>query len=281
MGNEIIESAGMEPVVSQSDLEQALKVAERNEELCRKIKIMAIKQTNISDWVDMDGKPYLQSKGAEKIARLFGISWRICEGYPMRETQSDDKGTYYFYTFKGEFEMGGKTIEAIGTCSQRDKFFGRLGKELKAESEVDVTNIIRKANTNMEVNGITRLLGIRSMSWEDLAEAGIQRNATGAVNFKSKEAQTVEGLISEGSSRSGEKNGKKWTVYNITVNGIRMSTFDNKIGAMAIEAKTNMQPVLATYKNDGKGNKIEALEILQSGDLDAAAQEPTEAEYGD
>lgn len=267
MTNDIIESAGVEPVVSQSDLELALKVAERNEELCRKIKILAIKQTNMTDWVDMDGKPYLQSKGAEKIARLFGISWRICDGYPKRETQNDEKGAYYFYTFKGEFEMGGKTIEAIGTCSQRDRFFGRSGKELKSESEIDVTNIIRKANTNMEVNGITRLLGIRSMTWADLEQAGIKQNATGAVNFKSKETQTVEGLISEGNSRSGEKNGKKWTVYNITVGGVRMSTFDNAIGALAIEAKTNNLPVLATYKNDGKGNKLESLEILQEGSL--------------
>lgn len=267
MTNDIIESAGVEPVVSQSDLELALKVAERNEELCRKIKILAIKQTNMTDWVDMDGKPYLQSKGAEKIARLFGISWRICEGYPKRETQNDEKGSYYFYTFKGEFEMGGKTIEAIGTCSQRDRFFGRAGKELKSESEIDVTNIIRKANTNMEVNGITRLLGIRSMTWADLEQAGIKQNATGAVNFKSKETQTVEGIIAEGNSRSGEKNGKKWTVYNITVGGVRMSTFDNAIGALAIEAKTNNLPVLATYKNDGKGNKLENLEILQEGSL--------------
>ncbi len=279
MTNDIIESAGVEPVVSQSDLEQALKVAERNEELCRKIKILAIKQTNSTDWVDMDGKPYLQSKGAEKIARLFGISWRICEGYPMRETQSDEKGSYYFYTFKGEFEMGGKTIEAIGTCSQRDKFFGRSGKELKAESEVDVTNIIRKANTNMEVNGITRLLGIRSMTWADLEQAGIKQNTTGAVNFKSKETQTVEGLIAEGNSRSGEKNGKKWTVYNITVGGVRMSTFDNTIGALAIEAKTNNLPVLATYKNDGKGNKLENLEILQEGNLTKAQTEEEGAVY--
>ena len=53
------------PVVSESDLEAALKIAERNEQLAKKIKLIAIKQTNPKDWVDQDGKPYLQSTGAE------------------------------------------------------------------------------------------------------------------------------------------------------------------------------------------------------------------------
>ena len=185
------------PVVSESDLEAALKVAERNELLARKIKTLALKQTNPKDWADMDGKPYLQASGAEKIARLFGISWRICEGYPQREDQKDDKGSYYVYTYKGEFEMGGKTIEVIGTCSQRDRFFGRKGGELKNESEIDVTNIIRKAMTNMEVNGITRMLGIRNLTWEELAEAGLKQGQSAQVNYKTKAGETeeVEGLI--------------------------------------------------------------------------------------
>lgn len=252
------------PVVTESDLENALKVAERNERLAQKIKILAIKQTNPKDWVDQDGKPYLQSSGAEKVARLFGISWRLCEGYPKKETLKDEAGTYYLYTCKGEFEMGGKTVEVIGTCSQRDKFFGRKGGELKAESEIDITNIIRKAVTNMEVNGITRLLGIRNLTWEEINEAGIKQENSNAVNYKTKagEAAEVEGFIEAGSSKSGNTGGRAWKRYDITVKNIRLQTFDSKLGDAAVKAKAEGQPVRVTYKNDGKGNKIETLEVL-------------------
>lgn len=261
------------PVVSESDLEAALKVAERNELLARKIKTLALKQTNPKDWADMDGKPYLQASGAEKIARLFGISWRICEGYPQRDDQKDDKGSYYVYTYKGEFEMCGKTIEVIGTCSQRDKFFGRKGGELKNESEIDVTNIIRKAMTNMEVNGITRMLGIRNLTWEELAEAGLNQDQSAQVNYKTKagEAAEVEGTVQALTAKSGAKNGKAWKLYNITVNNILMTTFDTKLGEAAAEAKKTGQLVHITYKNNGKGNNVETLEIVHVEEPQAEA----------
>lgn len=254
----------VQPVITESDLEAAIKVAERNELLARKIKTLAIKQTNPHDWVDQDGKPYLQSTGAEKIARLFGISWRICEGYPKRETLKDEAGTYYLYTCQGVFDMGGKSIEVIGTCSQRDKFFGRKGGELKSESEIDVTNIIRKAVTNMEVNGITRLLGIRNLTWEELAESGIKQTASSAVNYKTKAGETdeVEGNITALTVKSGTKGGNTWKLYNLVVNNIKLQTFDTKLGTAAEEAKTQGQPVHITYKNDGKGNKVETLETI-------------------
>ena len=253
------------PVVSESDLENALKIAERNEQLAKKIKLLAIKQTNPKDWVDQDGKPYLQSTGAEKVARLFGISWRICEGYPKRETLKDEAGTYYLYTCQGEFDMGGKSIEVIGTCSQRDKFFGRKGGELKSESEIDVTNIIRKAVTNMEVNGITRLLGIRNLTWEEIAEAGIKQSASNAVNYKTKAGETeeVEGYITSLNVKSGStKGGKAWKLYEIMLGNTKLQTFDTKLGDAAVEAKKQGQPVHITYKNDGKGNKVETLETI-------------------
>lgn len=176
------------PMVTEEDLENAIKKAERMETLVRKIKTLAIKQTNSNDWVDMQGKPYLQSSGAEKIARMFGISWRICEGYPKKETMQDEKGSYYMYTYKGEFTMGGKSIEIIGTCSQRDKFFGKdknAENGLKPASEIDETNIIKKANTNMIARGITTILGIRNLTWDEIKNGGVDQKKTNKVTYAS------------------------------------------------------------------------------------------------
>lgn len=170
-------------LATTEDLENAIKQAERREELVRKIKILAIKQTNKNDFVDMGGKPYLQASGAEKIARLFGISWKICEGYPKKETITDEKGTYYMYTYKGEFTMGGKSIEIIGTCSQKDKFLGTQGNKERPASEIDETNIIKKANTNMIARGITTILGIRNLTWDEVNQGGVEQKQTSKVTY--------------------------------------------------------------------------------------------------
>ena len=53
--------------------------AEKRINAMNKIKQVSLKLTNKHDWTDQGGKPYLQVSGAEKIARMFGISWRISE----------------------------------------------------------------------------------------------------------------------------------------------------------------------------------------------------------
>lgn len=185
---EVMESTvtAQQPVATKEDLAIAIKTAQETIELVKQIKILAIKQTNKHDWVDMQGKPYLQSSGAEKIARLFGISWRICDGYPKREDKQDEKGSYYIYSYKGEFTMAGKTIEVIGTCSQRDKFFGRdknTETGFKNAADVDITNIMKKANTNMINRGITTLLGIRNLTWDEVKNGGIDVTQTTKVTY--------------------------------------------------------------------------------------------------
>ena len=48
-------------VASDTDLELAIKNAERTEKLIAKVKQIAIKATNQNDWVDMVCLPYLPS----------------------------------------------------------------------------------------------------------------------------------------------------------------------------------------------------------------------------
>ena len=171
-------------MATAEDLELAVKKAERTIELVNKIKTLVFKLTNNNDWVDMQGKPYLQSSGAEKVARPFGVSWKLEK--PIKETISDEKGTYYMYSCKGQFTLGGKTIEVIGTCSQKDKFFGRDKNSetgLKLASEIDETNIIKKATTNTIAKGITTILGIRNMKWEELEAAGIHKDKSAKVTY--------------------------------------------------------------------------------------------------
>ena len=174
----------MPDMATAEDLELAIKKATRTIELVKQIKELTFKLTNSHDWVDMQGKPYLQASGAEKVARPFGVSWKLEQ--PKKETISDENGSYYMYSCKGKFTLGGKTIEVFGTCSQKDKFFGRdkNGKNgLKAASEIDETNIIKKATTNAIAKGVSTILGIRNLTWAELEKGGIKREGSAKVTY--------------------------------------------------------------------------------------------------
>ena len=55
------------------------------------------------------------------------------------------------------------------------------------------------------------------------------------------------------------------------MNNILMTTFDAKLGEAAAEAKKSAQLVHITYKNNGKGNNIETLEIVRIEEPQAEA----------
>lgn len=174
------------PAITDETLIVVAEQAERRVEAMNKIKKHALKLTNRHDWVDQDGKPYLQSSGAEKVARMFGISWRISE--PTIENL--DAG-HYIVTYTGEFSLAGATIQAVGTRSSKDGFFkkyryeeGKRVGELPA-SEIDRGDVKKSAYSNLLGNGITRLLGIRNLTYEDLQEcAGLRKQDIASIGYK-------------------------------------------------------------------------------------------------
>lgn len=154
--------------------------AEKRIDAINRIKLAALKVTNAHDWVDQGGKPYLQASGGEKVARLFGISWRIDE---PQLTISEDG--HFEFVYKGYFALGNSEIEAIGTRESKDDFFTWSGK--KSPSEIDRGDVRKAAYTNCIANGVTRILGIRNMTWDDLKTAGIDREKAGKVDYKKTE----------------------------------------------------------------------------------------------
>ena len=172
-------------VVSQ-DYDHALANFERREALFKKVLQVAISATTPKDWVNQDGKPYLQSSGAERVAMRFGVV--ISDINQVKEDYTDAKGTYYVIKTTGRASFGQGEITAIVTCSSRDKFFGRARGELKALEDVDMANIMKKSYTNFTVNAITRLLGIRNLTWEELAKYGIRQEGSNQVSYKKQGA---------------------------------------------------------------------------------------------
>lgn len=183
----------------EKGLDLLVAQAEKRVLALKKILGVAVTRTTSKDWVDQQGHPYLTASGAEKIAPVFGV--KMDEPKAEREDREDDAGKYYLYTFTARFFWGGGSLYAIGTCSSRDKFFAWDSKEqtYKALSEVDENNIKKAAYSNLLVNGVTRVLGIRNLEWKDLEGYGISREGAAHVEYKNGKAGS--GFISEAQAK--------------------------------------------------------------------------------
>ena len=146
-------------------LERQIAIADKYFELHDHIRKRAISLTDRFDWIDQEGKPYLQETGAAKIAGAFNVNQH--EAVCQKEKETDDRGDYVTYTWTAILAWNNRSMSCIGTSSTRDKFFGRKdGKDLPL-SEIDLMNVKKKGWTNLMNRGIKNLLGL-TFTWEDI-----------------------------------------------------------------------------------------------------------------
>jgi len=165
-----------------ADISADYKQAEANKNLMEKFMGLALSRTNASDWVLQNNKPYLQSSGCEKLMPVFGIS--IKNIHSKKDEYEDEEGKYYIYTYEGDFSWRFGGLEATGTRGSRDKFLGN-----KPLPEINEPNIKKASYSNMLVNGITRLLGIRNLTRKELEKYGITFEDVATVEYKTTAAE--------------------------------------------------------------------------------------------
>jgi len=172
-------------IITIETVEDLISVAQKRMETVPRLIELALKVTNYRDWVDQSGNPYLTHSGAEKVARLFGV--KISNINTTKDWTEDTKGKYYIYKTTGTVALPGTidSIEAIGTCSQRDGFFAKAKGEWLDTIEIDETNILKASYSNFIVNGITHLLGLRNLVWEQVEKAGIDRKKVMKIDYQS------------------------------------------------------------------------------------------------
>ena len=169
---------GLPVVIIDDNLIEIANMAEKRIEAIKKIKLIVFRVTNSRDWIDQGGNPYLQASGGEKVGGVFGISWRIDE--PHLTTEEDG---HYSYSYKGYFSMGDRTIEFEGSRGTKDPFFSKSHGVAIPPTEIDRNNVKKSALTNLIGNGVTRILGIRNLTWEELEAAGIKRDKTRKIDY--------------------------------------------------------------------------------------------------
>jgi hypothetical protein len=271
--------------------------AERRIDAVIKIKQVALKVTNARDWTDQNGNPYLQVSGSEKIANLFNMSWRL--DVPQYEEEPDG---HFTYSIKGTFALGARTIEVEGTRSSKDPFFNRYDYSQPKDAvtkkhpvlpphTIDKGDVKKAALTNLYGNGITRMLGIRNLTWEDLEKyAGItQKMIEGKISYNQREAGDVKPPIATPKAKTEAKTEPKAEptppiegsqsittgVLKITPKtgkgphrifdaaGTAYNTFHDNIKTTAEEAQAAGLKVKITYKTGQYGHDIETLEKIE------------------
>jgi hypothetical protein len=226
------------------DIERELAGIEKNIQLFNRIKVVALKLTKASDWVDMGG-PYLMDRGTENVAIGFGVD--ISEVRLALEWAADNKGRYYTYVASGKAysKKLGRYVEDRGVCSQRDNFFGwdKAKQAWRAIEEVDMANIRRKAVTNLYNRLIKRVIGLMSVTWEDLTAAGIDRTKIAKVEY-------VAGRERAEAEMSAEGKDVRTKIGDMIM---RMANNDTAAAAKLLEKYSSWKD------NDGKEHKATSL----------------------
>ena len=204
-------------IISETQLtEDRVAVIEKEMELRQRMLMACVKTTFAHDWIDFGGKPYLEGEGAERIAAVVGISIKK----PDITRKVKPNGHLYIEAML-EGTCGGRTVTEIGDCSSDDKFYQRniynpetKTKELRPQAPEDVNeaDVVKKAIQNGKSRLICSMVGIKGLSWDDLAELGLDRSKAGAkVSYKtggqggSTQTQSQRNKEVEGSNKVWEE----------------------------------------------------------------------------
>lgn len=186
-------SMSIMPLSGDFDAERAIAQANKRVAFFKQIKTVSLRMTNAGDWRNEAGKPYLTGPGAEKLKPIWGLY--------IKDITIEQIGTVFECRGIAGSKVTGEESQFIGGRDSADTFFtGRDGQKT-----VDIMDVRKAAYTNFSINAITRLLGLRGLTWEELESVGIVKDKVGATEYQAgakggqqkgnKEVETQRGKI--------------------------------------------------------------------------------------
>ena len=183
------DTRGLAPMEATS-VDALIKAAENAAtmvEAYKKFRRATLGMMNSSDWVDQEGKPYPQSSGLEKVADPLGISF----GFIGPQTKIE-LGDRYLIETKLWFSSSWRRIEVVGFRASDDPLYAKRGGVLLPMHEVDEADIRKASYTNCIARGLSIMLGLRNMTWEELGEYGVTEAGAQKIERKTQTPQTKE-----------------------------------------------------------------------------------------
>lgn len=150
--------------ITKGNLAEMVANAEALVEFNKKITELAIKQTEMSDWVMLGDFPYLMDRGIDKVLQLVGASIVDISITEEKLTTADGTQSIH-YTATGTILFNGRSASNIGMSSTKDAFFADRSRwipdpdkpgENKKEKyklpleEIEIPNIKKKCVTNLK-----------------------------------------------------------------------------------------------------------------------------------
>jgi hypothetical protein len=255
-------------LVTVESLEKQLALADKYFELFDHIRKRAISLTDQFDWIDQEGKPYLQETGAAKIAAAFNI--QTSDLQCVKEKERDDRGDYITFTWTAILSWNCRSIMCIGTSSTRDKFFGRKNEKDLPLQDIDLMNVKKKGWTNLMNRGIKQLLGL-TFTWDDVSKYSDGR----ITKEKCKVFSYAKGGRGGKAQESADTGAKRTAVWN--------QMLEMKIGD--IEEAQALLKQLTKYKDSEGKTDISQVSEMQLKYLEQRLaemkKEPAAATNGD
>jgi len=187
-----VEKAEFLKLPDKEELEKRIAVIESALNFVEKVKQLTLQKLSEGDFVNYGGRPYLTADGAEKFRAPFGIGVRDLEGYVIREDGSQVNindptaflGGIKAVRFEGVFYSRalGTEIEIQGGATVTEEF----------KSKEDLIFWVKKAQKNFYGYGTKYLLGLNSLSWDELEKVGIKKERVKQVEFVKKETITYQ-----------------------------------------------------------------------------------------
>jgi len=230
------------------NITQQIEQVEQNIEFFKKVRTLSLSLTNFKDWLFQEDSLYLMDSGAEKIAIAWGI--HIKSETPKLEWHEDKKGRYFQFVVHGQAvsKKLNRYVEDIGTCSQRDKFFGTVNGKLLPIEDVDMNMIRKKAVTNLYNRLIKRLAGLVNIETDELKAAGIDISKITKVKFRSGKKKEERKLSKE----ALKKREKLWNICLELVAGNEAEAFAKltKFSSFTVDKKIFKAEKLEDLKSD-------------------------------
>ena len=247
------------------DAQKAIKLVGERAEFIQQVRMASLKVLQGKDFVDMDGKPYLQSTGCERLKQMWGIRCLEIKIEPsakeIRECIENDVPVTVEAT--GRFYCATTDVEEtyIGTRSSDDKFYGG---QLKHLGRIDPGHLRKAALSNLEANAITRMLGLRDLDWE------LVREHTGFDPDKAGERVKYDKKGQKGQQR-GRSKGKPPSEKQVNyLKSLAKELLGDAEGSLAVDALREM--VGEGWNSKLVSDQIKALKNKNDTDLQAALE---------